>query len=680
MAQQVDLAKLVVKMEAQADKYLRDLKKQRAETNRWRKQTQKDVSGVKKAFRGLAVGAGLTASIAAMRRMMTEAVNLSREIRNGAYVAGMSTEAFQAHAYAAERTGIQMDKFADQMKDVRERVGDFIATGGGPMADFFENVAPKIGITAQQLQNLSGPQVLQSVKNAMDAANVSMEEQIFYLESLASDTTNLIPLLENGGAKLNALTKEFDGLNIALSETDLEEMKEVERLTQQLDAGFSKLNTTLVTQFGPGLIAAFATMRTAVTGLVDAIKWAAEEVAYLVNGPAFDDIVRINSDIADLEAQLAVAEKRASRRKSETAKVNALKEELATLYRLRDAYNDRNGGNVAPPEVTPDKPPRVITITRDDFPPQTGGDNDDKDRSDFDALMEGLYTEEEAFAQSYLRREQIIKDSLARQAISDEEAAEARKRMQSEVVDFVAKKENDLLKAKMAVASATLDVGIALAKEDSGIQRGLMAVKAGIALKEAMMNMQVAMSEALTTPWPANISAIAQVASIGSGIVSTLQGMDTSVPSFRGGGVAPDKPRSGGPDGKGGMWSLLHGSEIIFDPKGNKQFNQRLLGKLLSSVDFGIDSFLGGGMASGKTVSNNPDFSGVQRMMQPVKSEPAGNTGIQNIVTHNYGNQNVEYVTRGETVEIIIGEMSNQNSRSRSALHATSNVVPRGRY
>lgn len=670
MAQQVDLAKLVVKMEAQADKYLRDLKKQRAETNKWRKRTQKDVSAVQKAFRGLAVGAGLTASIATMRRMTTEAVNMSREIRNGAYVAGMSTEAFQAHAYAAERTGIQMDKFADQMKDVRERVGDFIATGGGPMADFFENVAPKIGITAQELQNLSGPQILQAVKNAMDDANVSMEEQIFYLESLASDTTNLIPLLENGGKKLNELTKEFDGLNVALSETDLEGIKEVERLTQQLDAGFTKLNTTLVTQFGPGLVSAFATMRTAVSSLVGVVKWAAEEVSYLVNGPAFDDIVRIRSDIADLEAQLAVAEKRASRRKGEQAKVQALKDELATLYRLRDAYNDRNGGNVEPSK------PTTITITDGCAPSDPASE---PDRSAFDALMKGLYTEEEAFAASYLRREQIVKDSLERQAISDEEAAEARKRMQAEVVDFVAKKENDLLKAKMAVASATLDVGIALAKEDSGIQRGLMAVKAGIALKEAMMNMQVAMSEALATPWPGNIAAIAKVATIGGNIVSTIQGMDTSVPSFLGGGVAPDKPRSGGPDGKGGMWSLLHGSEIIFDPKGDKRFNQRLLGKLLSSVDFGNHSFLGGGMASGKPVSAVPDFSGIQSVMQsaPVKSE-SDSGGIKNIVTHNYGSDKVEYMTRGETVEIIIGEMSNQNSRSRAALHATSNVVPRG--
>lgn len=688
MTQNVDLAKLVVKMEAQADKYLRDLKKQRAETNKWRKQTQKHVSGVQKAFKGLAVGAGLTASVAAMRRMTTEAVNMSKEIRNGAYVAGQSTEAFQAHAYAVQQVGIPMDKYADQMKDVRERVGDFIATGAGPMADFFENIAPKIGITAEQLQHLSGPQILQSVKNAMDQANVSMEQQIFYLESLASDTTNLIPLLENGGAKLNDLTKEFDNLNVAISDTELDELKEVERLTNQLDAGFSKLNATLVTQFGPGLIAAFAQMRSAVSGLVDVIRWASEEVAYLINGPAFDDITRIQTEIVEKEEQLSLAEMRASRRPGEKGRVEALKKELRVLYQLRDAYNARNGGNVTPAT------PLDITITEGSNTPNTGsvvdpnaaveGEKDAKAAEDFWSLADSLRSEEEAFAASYERRQSIIEEALARQVVSEADAAEAKKRLEQERVDFIAQKENDLLKAKMAVASSMLDIGIGLAKEDSGIQRGLLAMKAAIATREAMMNLEVAMSEALASPFPQNLGAIAKVMSIGSGIVSRLSGIDTSVPSFLGGGVAPDVPRTGGEDGKGGFWSLLHGNEIIFDPEASAPFNTRLLGVLMKTVNFTPPSFLGGGLASGMTAPAMPSMSSILPNLagrtERVGSSENGEGGITSVVINNYGNEPVTYTTKEEVLEIVVGQMSNQNSRARAGLHATSNVLPKGRY
>jgi hypothetical protein len=675
-------------MEAQADKYLRDLKKQRAETNKWRKQTQKHVSGVQKAFKGLAVGAGLTASVAAMRRMTTEAVNMSKEIRNGAYITGQSTDAFQAHAYAVEQVGIPMDKYADQMKDVRERVGDFIATGAGPMADFFENVAPQIGITAEQLQHLSGPDILQTVKNAMDAANVSMEEQIFYLESLASDTTNLIPLLENGGEKLNALTKEFDDLNLAVSETDLTELKEVERLTRQLDAGFTKLNATLVKEFGPGLIAAFAQMRSAVSGLVDVIRWASEEVAYLINGPAFDDITRIQTEIVEKEEQLSLAETRASRRPGEKGKVEALKEELRVLYQLRDAYNARNGGNVTPAT------PLDITITEGGNPPDTGsvvdpnaaveGEKDAKAAEDFWSLADSLRSEEEAFAASYERRQSIIEEALARQVVSEADAAEAKKRLEQERVDFIAQKENDLLKAKMAVASSMLDIGIGLAKEDSGIQRGLLAMKAAIATREAMMNLEVAMSEALASPFPQNLGAIAKVMSIGSGIVSRLSGIDTSVPSFLGGGVAPDVPRTGGEDGKGGFWSLLHGNEIIFDPEASAPFNTRLLGVLMKTVNFTTPSFLGGGLASGMTAPAMPSMSSILPNLagrtERVGSSENGEGGITSVVINNYGNEPVTYTTKEEVLEIVVGQMSNQNSRARAGLHATSNVLPKGRY
>ena len=693
MTQNVDLAKLVVKMEAQADKYLRDLEKQRAETNKWRKQTQKHVSGVEKAFKRLAVGAGLTASVAAMKSMTREAVNMSKEIRNGAYVAGQSTEAFQAHAYAVQQVGIPMDKYADQMKDVRERVGDFIATGAGPMADFFENIAPKIGITAEQLQYLSGPQILQSVKNAMDQANVSMEQQIFYLESLASDTTNLIPLLENGGAKLNDLTKEFDNLNVAISDTELDELKEVEQLTNQLDAGFNKLTATLVTQFGPGLIGAFATMRNAITGLVDVVKWGAEEVAATLNGPAADDFVRINERINELKANLAddslwnIGSRLRFFGPDGVIKFYSKEEleaELAKLEQQAALLIERRQRNDAPAldiTITGNEPAAGPVV---DTGAAVEGEKDAKAAEDFWSLADSLRSEEEAFAASYERRQSIIEEALARQVVSEADAAEAKKRLEQERIDFIAQKENDLLKAKMAVASSMLDIGIGLAKEDSGIQRGLLAMKAAIATREAMMNLEVAMSEALASPFPQNLGAIAKVMSIGSGIVSRLSGIDTSVPSFLGGGVAPDVPRTGGEDGKGGFWSLLHGNEIIFDPEASSSFNTRLLGVLMKTVNFTPPSFLGGGLASGMTAPAMPSMSSILPNLAGrtarVGSSENGEGGITSVVINNYGNEPVTYTTKEEVLEIVVGQMSNQNSRARAGLHATSNVLPKGRY
>jgi len=80
-----------------------------------------------------------------------------------------------------------MDKVADIIKDVNDKIGDFIATGAGPMADFFENIAPKVGVTADQFARLSGQDALALYVKSLEAANLSQAEMTFYMEAIASD-------------------------------------------------------------------------------------------------------------------------------------------------------------------------------------------------------------------------------------------------------------------------------------------------------------------------------------------------------------------------------------------------------------------------------------------------------------------------------------------------------------
>src|SRR5690606_28596009 len=82
-------------------------------------------------------------------------------LKKSAQISNVGFEEFQKLAFAAQSVGIESEKLADIYKDVNDRIGDFMATGGGPMADFFENIAPKVGITAEAFKNLSGPQALQ---------------------------------------------------------------------------------------------------------------------------------------------------------------------------------------------------------------------------------------------------------------------------------------------------------------------------------------------------------------------------------------------------------------------------------------------------------------------------------------------------------------------------------------
>ena len=69
-------------------------------------------------------------------------------------------------------------------------VGDYVQTGAGPLADFFENIAPKVGLTADSFADLSSEQKLGAYVNALEKANLSQADMTFYMEAIASDATS----------------------------------------------------------------------------------------------------------------------------------------------------------------------------------------------------------------------------------------------------------------------------------------------------------------------------------------------------------------------------------------------------------------------------------------------------------------------------------------------------------
>ena len=98
----------------------------------------------------VALGAGFTASA-------REALRLGREIENLSRVANSTPAEFQKMAHAAETVGISQEKLADQFKDFDERVGQYLNEGSGELQQFFEEIAPQVGVTADEFARLSGP-------------------------------------------------------------------------------------------------------------------------------------------------------------------------------------------------------------------------------------------------------------------------------------------------------------------------------------------------------------------------------------------------------------------------------------------------------------------------------------------------------------------------------------------
>src|SRR5690606_2630196 len=188
------LGTLTLDLVAKVGGFVQGMDQAERSTAKWRKQVEKDLQTIARVS-----GAAIGAAAAATAAMVVTQVKAATELRQQAQLASSTTQEFQRYAIAAETVGINQEKLADQLKDFNEKVGEFQQSGSGGMKDFFEQIAPKIGITADAFRGLSGPQALQLYYDSLERAGASQQQMSFYLESMASDTTALIPLLRNGG-------------------------------------------------------------------------------------------------------------------------------------------------------------------------------------------------------------------------------------------------------------------------------------------------------------------------------------------------------------------------------------------------------------------------------------------------------------------------------------------------
>jgi hypothetical protein len=163
------------------------------------------------SLNGVMAAIGFTAAIDRAAEYVTT-------MQNSARISGLASEEFQKLAFATKHFGIETEKTADIIKDVSDKVGDFIATGAGPMADFFEKIAPKVGVTIDQFKKLSGKDALQLYVDSLEKANVSQNEMTFYLEAIASDASALLPLFKDGGKALQEYSKKAELLGVVLDD------------------------------------------------------------------------------------------------------------------------------------------------------------------------------------------------------------------------------------------------------------------------------------------------------------------------------------------------------------------------------------------------------------------------------------------------------------------------------
>ncbi len=255
MAKTANIGRLSVSLEANTAKYTQKLKKAKKTSKTNTDGISKDFAsmGKKSAASFAVVAVAAVVAVNEAKKLAEAYVQVETELRGLAEAAGLTTKELKANAYALAEAGLSAEKLGDIYKDVRDKTGEFAAAGSGAFQDFVDVMKMTKGEgrkLAQELQYMSGDEVLGYMAKEMQKAKVSGSQMTFVLESMGSDASKAAKLLTENAEATKNLREEYGKIS---READAMNIKSFEEANKQTDLLFSNLGALATDALAPAM-------------------------------------------------------------------------------------------------------------------------------------------------------------------------------------------------------------------------------------------------------------------------------------------------------------------------------------------------------------------------------------------------------------------------------------------
>ena len=437
-----------------------------------------------------------------------------------------TVEKTQALAFAYNTVGISLEKMGDIGKDTNEKIGEFIADGTGGFSDF----ATVMGLTsaeakilAKDFEDMSGTDVLQEMVKQMEAGGASTKEMSWALEGMASDTTDLIPLLIDGGKAVNGLTAEFNDLGVTLTQEGVNKITAVGLEFDKMTAKLSGETKEVVADYAEEITAAIRVtteflvttgnvFNLIATGWGNILKVSQAAVADMVNGT--DTLSGVLSERASMSKE--ALDKLSSDIKKGAENITKDLEVIDTAIQSGGDSPDSTADDEESPAIK--KINREVEAIKDRFKTEqelltkkleeenaildanmeVGDERDELKKQLAQALVDDLA----AIEQKALDDQQKIRDGLANKELKAQSKLDKEKRKQLKIEgkekDKQASKDEKMANDAMKIASIVFEdsklvsAGIAFMNTAQGITKALAVQDyVGAALTAVMGGAQI---------------------------------------------------------------------------------------------------------------------------------------------------------------------------------------------
>jgi len=204
-----DLAKLVVRLEAQTAQYMAQLDKANKRLEKFDKQASASASGIAKGV-ATAVAAATTAFAAMAKQTVDNADKLSKLSQ----VTGLSTESLSQLQYVADQSATSIDEIAKSMARL-QRTQLNAARGLATATRAFDAIGVSVTNADGSLRDTE--EVMLDVADRFEKIEDGAAKAAIAQELFGRSGTNLIPFLNQGRAGIEALKKEADDFGLTVT-------------------------------------------------------------------------------------------------------------------------------------------------------------------------------------------------------------------------------------------------------------------------------------------------------------------------------------------------------------------------------------------------------------------------------------------------------------------------------
>jgi hypothetical protein len=237
-----DLAKLVVKLEAQTARYQSELERAQRKNAQFSRNTRKSMDAVKGSF--LAMAAGVVGAFATIRKgidRQADLFDLSQRL-------GATSEGLSRLQYAAEQSGVSVQTLNMGLQRMVRRVAE-AAAGTGEAKGALE----ELNISAEALNRLQPEKQFQVLADAIIAVENPADRVRLAMKLFDSEGVSLIQTMQGGSEAIRAMGSEADRLGLTVGTSAAAAAKQASDAFTRLSGVFTGAANALATQFAPEL-------------------------------------------------------------------------------------------------------------------------------------------------------------------------------------------------------------------------------------------------------------------------------------------------------------------------------------------------------------------------------------------------------------------------------------------